>query len=105
MRTFISAIIALIAAIFLGSGVLLVAAFGVCAFVLADSGSKTVIGIGVVVGIIGALVFSVWVFVSVFKSLDKSSHSNGEQGKPPVPPHYYRNRAQQRESDNNENQE
>ncbi len=100
MRTFISAIIALLTAIVLGSGVLLVAAFGVC---LGGGGSD--IKIGVVVGIIGDLVFSVWVFVSVFKTLDKSSHSNGEQGKPPVPPHYYRNRAQQRKSNNNENQE
>ena len=100
MRTFISAIIALLVAISLGSGVLLVAAVGVC-----FGGGGSGIKIGVVVGIIGALVFSVWVFVSVFKSLDKSSHSNGEQGKPPVPPHYYRNRAQQRKSNNNENQE
>ncbi len=68
-------------------------------------GGGSDIKIGVVVGIIGALVFSVWVFVIVFKSLDKSSHSHGEQGKPPVPPHYYRNRAQQRKSNNNENQE
>ena len=100
MRTFISAIIALMVAISLGSGVLLVAAVGVCV-----GGGGSDIKIGVVVGIIGALVFSVWVFVSVFKSLDKSLHSNGEQGKPPVPPHYYRNRAQQRKSNNNENQE
>ena len=100
MRTFISAIIALLVAISLGSGVLLVAAVGVCV-----GGGGSDIKIGVVVGIIGALVFSGWVFVSVFKSLDKSSHSNSEQGKPPVPPHYYRNRAQQRKSNNNENQE
>ena len=95
MRTFISAIIALLVAIYLGFGVLLVAAVGVCV-----GGGGSDIKIGVVVGIIGA-----WVFVSVFTPLDTSSHSNGEQGKPPVPPHYYRNRAQQRESDNNENQE
>ena len=93
MRTFISAIIALLVAISLGSGVLLVAAVGVCV-----GGGGSDIKKGVVVGIIGAL-------VCVFKSLDKSSHSNGEQGKPPVPPHYYRNRAQQRKSNNNENQE
>ena len=78
MRTFISAIIALLVAISLGSGVLLVAAVGVCV-----GGGGSDIKIGVVVGIIGALVFSVWVFVIVFKSLDKSSHSNGEQGKLP----------------------
>ena len=100
MRTFISAIIALLVDISLGSGVLLVAAVGVCV-----GGGGSDIKKGVVVGIIGALVFSGWVFVIVFKSLDKSSHSHGEQGKLPVPPHYYRNRAQQRESDNNENQE
>ena len=91
---------ALLVAISLGSGVLLVAAVGVCV-----GGGGSDIKIGVVVGIIGALVFSVWVFVIVFKSLDKSRTQTASRASYPLPPHYYRNRAQQRESNNNENQE
>ena len=108
MGTFFRAIIALIAAIFLGLGALLLVGFGVCALA-ATTGSMGVFEAGVVVGIIATLAFSIRVFISVFKASKRTSHSSQRalrsSDKKPVPPHYYRNRAQQRESDNNENQE
>ena len=105
MRTFISAIIALMVAISLGSGVLLVAAVGVCV-----GGGGSDIKKGVVVGIIATLAFSIRVFISVFKASKRTSHSSQRalrsSDKKPVPPHYYRDRAQrrkQREQENNDN--
>ena len=106
MGTFFRAIIALIAAIFLGLGALLLVGFGVCALA-ATTGSMGVFEAGVVVGIIATLAFGIRVFISVFNALgDDKPQSNDEDGNhAPVPPHYYRNRAQQRKSNNNENQE
>ena len=86
MGTFIRAIIALLAAAFLGLGALLL------------------------VGIIATLAFSIRVFISVFKASKRTSHSSQRalrsSDKKPVPPHYYRDRAQrrkQREQENNDN--
>ena len=106
MGTFIRAIIALLAAIFLGLGALLLVGFGVCALAVTTV-SMGVFEAGVVVGIIATLAFSIRVFISVFNALgDDKPQSNDEDGNhAPVPPHYYRNRAQQRKSNNNENQE
>ncbi len=106
MGTFFRAIIALIAAIFLGLGALLLVGFGVCALA-ATTGSMGVFEAGVVVGIIATLAFGIRVFISVFNALgDDKPQSNDEDGNhAPVPPHYYRDRAQQRKSNNNENQE
>ena len=107
MGTFFRAIIALIAAIFLGLGALLLVGFGVCALA-ATTGSMGVFEAGVVVGIIATLAFGIRVFISVFNALgDDKPQSNDEDGNhAPVPPHYYRDRAQrrkQREQENNDN--
>ena len=108
MGTFFRAIIALIAAIFLGLGALLLVGFGVCALA-ATTVSMGVFEAGVVVGIIATLAFSIRVFISVFKASKRTSRASQRALRPsdkkPVPPHYYRNRAQQRKSNNNENQE
>ena len=108
MGTFFRAIIALIAAIFLGLGALLLVGFGVCALA-ATTGSMGVFEAGVV-GIIATLAFSIRVFISVFKASKRTSHSSQRalrsSDKKPVPPHYYRDRAQrrkQREQENNDN--
>ena len=106
MGTFFRAIIALIAAIFLGSGVLLVAGVGVCALA-ATTVSMGVFEAGVVVGIIATLAFGIRVFISVFNALGDKPQPNSEENSPtPVPPHYYRDRARrrkQREQENNDN--
>ena len=107
MGTFFRAIIALIAAIFLGLGALLLVGFGVCALA-ATTGSMGVFEAGVVVGIIATLAFSIRVFISVFNALgDDKPQPNSEENSPtPAPPHYYRDRAQrrkQREQENHDN--
>ena len=110
MGTFFRAIIALIAAIFLGLGALLLVGFGVCTLLLMVGGDTASFGVGAVVGIIAALAFGVRVFISVFKASKRTSHSSQRalrsSDKKPVPPHYYRDRAQrrkQREQENNDN--
>ena len=109
MGTFFRAIIALIAAIFLGLGALLLVGVGVCALA-ATTVSMGVFEAGVVVGIIATLAFSIRVFISVFKASKRTSHSSQRalrsSDKKPVPPHYYRDRAQrrkQREQENHDN--
>ena len=106
MGTFFRAIIALIAAIFLGLGTLLLVGVGVCALA-ATTVSMGVFEAGVVVGIIATLAFGIRVFISVFNALGDKPQPNSEENSPtPVPPHYYRDRAQrrkQREQENNDN--
>ena len=96
MGTFFRAIIALIAAIFLGLGALLLVGVGVCALA-ATTVSMGVFEAGVVVGIIATLAFGIRVFISVFNALGDKPQPNSEENSPtPVPPHYYRDRAQRR---------
>ncbi|MFC2293048.1 MAG: hypothetical protein ACFNLD_07450 [Kingella oralis] len=129
MGTFFRAIIALIAAIFLGLGALLLVGVGVCALA-ATTVSMGVFEAGVVVGIIATLAFGIRVFISVFNALgdkpqpnrkrtaprpcrrifnalgDKPQPNSEENSPTPVPPHYYRDRAQrrkQREQENHDN--
>ena len=102
MGTFIRAIIALLAAIFLGLGALLLVGFGVCALA-ATTGSMGVFEVGVVVGIIAALAFGIRVFVSVFNVLgDDKPQPNSEENSPtPALPHDAHD--QQREQANHDN--
>ena len=101
MGTFIRAIIALIAAIFLGLGALLLVGFGVCALA-ATTGSMGVFEAGVVVGIIAALAFGIRVFISVFNALGDKPQPNSEENSPtPALPHDADD--QQREQANHDN--
>ena len=106
MGTFFRTIIALIAAIFLGLGALLLVGVGVCALA-ATTVSMGVFEAGVVVGIIATLAFGIRVFISVFNALGDKPQPNSEENSPtPVPSHYYRDRAQrrkQREQENHDN--
>ena len=107
MGTFFRAIIALIAAAFLGLGALLLVGFGVCTLLLMVGGDTASFGVGAVVGIIATLAFGIRVFISVFNALGDKPQPNSEENSPtPVPPHYYRDRAQrrkQREQENHDN--
>ena len=101
MGTFFRAIIALIAAIFLGLGALLLVGFGVCALA-ATTGSIGVFGVGVVVGIIATLAFGIRVFISVFNALGDKPQPNSEENSPtPALPHDAHD--QQREQANHDN--
>nr|WP_314229205.1 hypothetical protein [uncultured Kingella sp.] len=101
MGTFFRAIIALIAAIFLGLGALLLVGFGVCALA-ATTGSMGVFEAGVVVGIIATLAFGIRVFISVFNALGDKPQPNSEENSPtPALPHDAHD--QQREQANHDN--
>ncbi len=103
MGTFFRAIIALIAAAFLGLGALLLVGFGVCTLLLAVGGDTASFGVGAVVGIIAALAFGIRVFVSVFNALgDDKPQPNSEENSPtPALPHDAHD--QQREQANHDN--
>nr|WP_314485435.1 hypothetical protein [uncultured Kingella sp.] len=103
MGTFFRAIIALIAAAFLGLGALLLVGFGVCTLLLAVGGDTASFGVGAVVGIIAALAFGIRVFVSVFNALgDDKPQPNSEENSPtPALPHD--GHDQQREQANHDN--
>ncbi len=101
MGTFFRAIIALLAAIFLGLGALLLVGFGVCALA-ATTGSMGVFEVGVVVGIIATLAFGIRVFISVFNALGDKPQPNSEENSPtPALPHDAHD--QQREQANHDN--
>ena len=101
MGTFFRAIIALIAAIFLGLGALLLVGVGVCALA-ATTVSMGVFEAGVVVGIIATLAFSIRVFISVFNALGDKPQPNSEENSPtPALPHDAHD--QQREQANHDN--
>ena len=101
MGTFFRAIIALIAAIFLGLGALLLVGVGVCALA-ATTVSMGVFEAGVVVGIIATLAFGIRVFISVFNALGDKPQPNSEENSPtPALPHDAHD--QQREQANHDN--
>ena len=101
MGTFFRAIIALIAAIFLGLGALLLVGVGVCALA-ATTVSMGVFEAGVVVGIIATLAFGIRVFISVFNALGDKPQPNSEENSPtPALPHDAHD--QQREQENHDN--
>ena len=88
MGTFFRAIIALLAAAFLGLGALLLVGFGVCTLLLMVGGDTASFGVGAVVGIIAALAFGVRVFISVFNALGDKPQPNSEENSPtPALPH------------------
>lgn len=102
MGTFFRAIIALIAAAFLGLGALLLVGFGVCTLLLAVGGDTASFGVGAVVGIIAALAFGVRVFISVFNASGDKPQPNSEENSPtPALPHDAHD--QQREQANHDN--
>ena len=102
MGTFFRAIIALLAAAFLGLGALLLVGFGVCTLLLAVGGDTASFGVGAVVGIIAALAFGIRVFVSVFNALgDDKPQPNSENSPTPALPHD--GHDQQREQANHDN--
>ena len=102
MGTFFRAIIALIAAAFLGLGALLLVGFGVCTLLLMVGGDTASFGVGAVVGIIAALAFGVRVFISVFNASGDKPQPNSEENSPtPVLPHDAHD--QQREQANHDN--
>ena len=102
MGTFFRAIIALIAAIFLGLGALLLVGFGVCTLLLMVGGDTASFGVGAVVGIIAALAFGVRVFISVFNASGDKPQPNSEENSPtPALPQDAHN--QQCEQANNDN--
>ena len=102
MGTFFRAIIALIAAAFLGLGALLLVGFGVCTLLLMVGGDTASFGVGAVVGIIAALAFGVRVFISVFNASGDKPQPNSEENSPtPALPHDAHD--QQREQANHDN--
>ena len=111
MGTFFRAIIAFLKAIILGLGALFVVSLGLCAVLVAGAGVVNAMGTGagLVAGFF-ALLFLILVFINGFKASKRTSHSSQRASRPsdkkPVPPHYYRDRAQrrkQREQENNDN--
>ena len=111
MGTFFRAIIAFLKAIILGLGALFVVSLGLCAVLVAGAGGVNAMGTGagLVAGFF-ALLFMILVFINGFKASKRTSHSSQRASRPsdkkPVPPHYYRDRAQrrkQREQENNDN--
>ncbi|WP_325198467.1 hypothetical protein [Kingella oralis] len=111
MGTFFRAIIAFLKAIILGLGALFVVSLGLCAVLVAGAGVVNAMGTGagLVAGFF-ALLFMILVFINGFKASKRTSHSSQRASRPsdkkPVPPHYYRDRAQrrkQREQENNDN--
>ena len=111
MGTFFRAIIAFLKAIILGWGALFVVWLGLCAVLGAGAGVVNAMGTGagLVAGFF-ALLFMILVFINGFKASKRTSHSSQRASRPsdkkPVPPHYYRDRAQrrkQREQENNDN--
>ena len=111
MGTFFRAIIAFLKAIILGLGALFVVSLGLCAVLVAGAGVVNAMGTGagLVAGFF-ALLFMILVFINEFKASKRTSHSSQRASRPsdkkPVPPHYYRDRAQrrkQREQENNDN--
>ena len=111
MGTFFRAIIAFLKAVVLGLAALFMVSLGLCAVLVVGAGAANAMGTGA--GLVGgffALLFMILVFINGFKASKRTSHSSQRASRPsdkkPVPPHYYRDRAQrrkQREQENNDN--
>ena len=104
MGTFFRAIIAFLKAVVLGLAALFMGSLGLCAVLVVGAGAANAMGTGA--GLVGgffALLFMILVFINGFKASQRASRSSDKK---PVPPHYYRDRAQrrkQREQENNDN--
>ena len=104
MGTFFRAIIAFLKAVVLGLAALFMVSLGLCAVLVAGAGVADAMGTGP--GLVGGfflLLFVILVFISMFKASQRALFPSDKK---PVPPHYYRDRAQrrkQREQENNDN--
>ena len=104
MGTFFRAIIAFLKAVVLGLAALFMVSLGLCAVLVVGEGVVNAMGTGA--GLVAGfftLLFVILVFISVFKASQRALRPSDKK---PVPPHYYRDRAQrrkQREQENNDN--
>ena len=104
MGTFFRAIIAFLKAVVLGLAALFMVWLGLCAVLGVGEGVVNAMGTGA--GLVAGfftLLFVILVFISVFKASQRALRPSDKK---PVPPHYYRDRAQrrkQREQENNDN--
>lgn len=104
MGTFFRAIIAFLKAVVLGLAALFMVLLGLCAVLVVGEGVVNAMGTGA--GLVAGfftLLFVILVFISVFKASQRALRPSDKK---PVPPHYYRDRAQrrkQREQENNDN--
>ncbi|WP_325320464.1 hypothetical protein [Kingella oralis] len=104
MGTFFRAIIAFLKAVVLGLAALFMVSLGLCAVLVVGAGAANAMGTGA--GLVAGfftLLFVILVFISVFKASQRALRPSDKK---PVPPHYYRDRAQrrkQREQENNDN--